>query len=487
MDIERKRRLQIFLTLMDTIHDFGDDGRNKEENCKDVIKKKVLESLIKYFTEACFNEMSILGKQNYEFKIVKDLYESIYYDEMKIPTDYQSKVREIVFDVLKVFYNIKVEVVNQSQTNNIELYQTTRNLLKTEFIKYILDKNRANNKLFCVEAKEIVRICQNDIDELSPLVKTLLVGKFTEYDNQTLFKHNFKHKNISSYFNNSSKISNDYYETYGNNCVHGVNNVDYNISKEDNELLLFDKLGVRKNIIYHVIKSEEYLIDLQELKSDSPKGLTLFLKAFIAKERKDVDYLDKLVLKTLASAFKISCSHFDNQIVRTKKTAKLNPNEFICALYDLKRAMDYLQVKACAVFNKNNVFDNTKVVFVSSDRLSFLYAITNECPSILTKQCDDSNDVKMELYHLIPKTTHQGGMIKTIQPKEIYMRNINMTYEYTIDDNEYTDEKVKLKDVIIKGNKTDFGKFLRQYKELRSEMSYVMYIAYKTVFYFLEL
>lgn len=488
MNVERKKRLQIFLTIMDTIHDFGDDGRYDDPSSyrHDNVKTKVLQSLMEHFTEACFEEIRILGHTNINYKKVKELYSSFYYKDMNIPRDYQQKVKNIVFDILQTFYDVHVEIVKQKDITNQHLYNTVRSFYKSKYIKYILDKNRSDNKLFCVEPKLVKRLTSSTLSTSSYMLKTILIGKFTEYDNQRIMKQVTPFKNISSFFHIEDEVANNV--TYEYPCMLSKVLFDYDISREANELLFFDKVGVSKNDIYHMIADKKYMIELRYFSKHDSTGLPLFMKAFVTNERKTtINELEKVTLTTVAKVFKISSNWFDTTNVSKQikqDVAMLSPYDYVHALYDLKRAMDYLQVKACVSANEQCLFDDTTNVYVSSDRLAVLYAMVNNCPAILTRHDTNINDVVLEVYNLVDKN------IQTQQQVAGMMKVLTSHPEKTHTENEYhaKDDLILFTDIIKEKDKSYFQAFLRKYRDLsagKTHMSFVWYITYKTVFYFL--
>ncbi len=68
---------------------------------------------------------------------------------------------------------------------------------------------------------------------------------------------------------------------------------------------------------------------------------------------------------------------------------------FCRCLIDFKRAMDYLQVKACKVFNEIN--SNKDCVFVTQDRPAVLFSILNNCPTIKVVQTNNRTNIELEL------------------------------------------------------------------------------------------
>jgi hypothetical protein len=61
----------------------------------------------------------------------------------------------------------------------------------------------------------------------------------------------------------------------------------------------------------------------------------------------------------------------------------LEENDYVLALFDLKRAMDYLQVKACVSANEK---DKKNYIFVSNDVLAITFALMNRQPCLKTAE-----------------------------------------------------------------------------------------------------
>ncbi len=99
---------------------------------------------------------------------------------------------------------------------------------------------------------------------------------------------------------------------------------------------------------------------------------------------------------------------------------QLSPRDFCKCLIDFKRAMDYLQIKACKKFNEEN--KNKTGIFVSQDRPAILFSILNNCPTIKTIKDKDKNNI-LELYNF---EKERGDIQSLINNSSNYSTNVNV-------------------------------------------------------------
>ncbi len=196
----------------------------------------------------------------------------------------------------------------------------------------------------------------------------------------------------------------------------------YKLTKAKEELILFDSINVEKNdkgkfIVNLYYKQRCEIIDLDE----RSKGLPLFLKLFDEITKRTLGYkniststyikdqlekgLKKLCLDDFKKMYKITLKEIDPD---SEKYFVLTKEEFVKALFDIKRSMDYLYVKACLSANMKKQDKDTKFVFVSLDKSAIAYSIMCNNPCILT--------------------TTQGGN------KYIELFNPDENYEYYMDE-----------------------------------------------------
>ncbi len=168
---------------------------------------------------------------------------------------------------------------------------------------------------------------------------------------------------------------------------------------------MFDKLGCYYNKIvkdfqigFQYISNRWEPFDLQKGKTQKT-GLPLFMLYIneinkktlgyksitkLSKKVKDelLDTTKNIALKAIQDAYKFTVKFTKTNNASTSNILQFEPYEFVLALFDIKRSMDYLFVKACQIANKNT--ENTKYVFVSNDRSAICYSILMGNPSILT-------------------------------------------------------------------------------------------------------
>lgn len=482
MDIERRKRLQIFLTIMDTLHDFTDEKRNPS----DYLRARIMMTLLEPFDDACEKERDVLGKYNTNYSNFKSLYKNIYHSgEFKLPTNYQQQIREIVLSILREFYDIEIKTISVKNMSNVDLYSHVQEMTHTKYVKYVLDKNCADNNIFCIQPDKVNELVSGNVQgTMQELLKTIWRGKFYEYDNQNnrysgTEDLNTEIGNIRNYFG----IAGD----DGKVCILNKDVCNYELEKSKNELLFFDKFGVKKSgdeyIVFHSVENKDYIVDVGKFPRNSLKGLSLFLKAFI-EEGKTIAELEKITIKTMAKVFKISCSFFDLPDYYRNKVLEMNPKYYMYALYDLKRSMDYLQVKACSIANSKNVFENTSCVFVSSDRLAMLYSLTNEVPTLLTKLDGSAKVFKCSPLKRFDEGELVGGLSfdsKVIFNDKLYLEKENVRRFVEMD-------KIPFDHILYNNEDSDmFGKFLKIYAQKcgQDSMSFIWYMTYKTIFYFI--
>ncbi len=178
---------------------------------------------------------------------------------------------------------------------------------------------------------------------------------------------------------------------------------EYKLTKTKNELILFDELKCTldndKFLLYFRILNKEKKIDLET----RSKGLPLFLKLFDEITKRTLGYkniaaskfikeqladgLKKLCLEDFKKMYKITLVELDEQ---EEQYIKLKKEDFIKALFDIKRSMDYLYVKACLTANmrekqkSGDYPQEKKFVFVSADKSAIAYSLMLNNPCILT-------------------------------------------------------------------------------------------------------
>lgn len=457
MDLDRKLRLQQFLSIIDTFHDFADDNRGDlSSNENSSLVRDVIMNLTFFLFDAIDNERIVLGLDSELSKKLHELKVKIFQGKFKLPSNYKDKSQEIIFDSLQSKFIIHEEKLDFQDS------QLLYDHLKYKFnknIKYILDVNREDNNLFCINST----------------YKSIFAGKFRDYDNQ---KSNPPFISINSYFKSNASTSKSGAGKFKYNCVLNEDKFDYALTKIEKELFCFDQLGVKftkKYFIYHQIENKDYIIDLH-LFNDSRRGLPLFIQAFMNYKNHTIDTINKLALDTILKVFKIKFKGYITDQLPSK-FVELNEDNYILALFDLKRSMDYLQVKAAIIGNNITSvpeFNNTKIIYVSSDQLSILHAILNNCPCIHTTH--EGN--KLYYLELIEPNTQNAGSIE--------LKNDKLSETVSVDKEDII-SYINFDDIITENNKDlPLYKFLKIYREkfMLKTLPFYLYLTFKIIFDF---
>ena len=194
----------------------------------------------------------------------------------------------------------------------------------------------------------------------------------------------------------------------------------YKLTKKKNELLFVDEIAVKNaddgyNMILKLKTNINVIVDLSK-KSKDKNGLPMFLKLFDEINKKTLGYknrrkevseqlksgLEKAGLEDLKKMYRITLADVaDND----PQYIVLNKEEFIKALFDFKRAMDYLYVKASLTANMREKIDakfkepqKRKFVFVSTDLSAICYSIFLNNPCILT-HAKKSGEISIEIFN----------------------------------------------------------------------------------------
>jgi hypothetical protein len=380
-------------------------------------------------------------------KFCEDIYSETYPDNSlyKPVGKIEEKMEEVVYDFLKTdeIYNkdittwneikgsnygsnikyIKIELGNKKDKTGIfgistenqimEFQKIVNKFFKTD-VYYVYDSNGLSNEW--MESKRYK-------------------GKFVDYDscNQDSEKNKKKLQNVIPV--NNDELEYNVVNAFGGALVSSYNKEfqQYKLSKKHNELLFIDEISIIKdnNIfeVYRVIDNDYKKIDTDE----RSKGLPLFLKLFNEINRKTLGYKvingqTTLIKKQLISGinnvgliefkkmYRITLGEADND----KSYTRLNRDEFVKALFDLKRSMDYFYVKATLTANMRekleankdsnskyrvnsnnaNILKNPqerKFAFVSRDLSAILYSLFLNNPTIRTTT--SGGTLYMELFN----------------------------------------------------------------------------------------
>jgi len=483
--------LQQFLSLMDTIHDYGNITRTtkaisrKEETLEDddnevesisFNKAYLLDFLMLSLIQDKFREnIGLSTHQNYlrsrenckrsekvkSSRIAQDICSKFYFPTYENKIIFRSpKPEEITKDILFASKGFPTETLelNLSAIKFANKLKMTKCIDASEFntiiqsifgkknIHYITDANSLKNEMF-----------QDKIYK----------GLFSDYDAAP-----------SKRQNNSLTVNLD--EILDDDCPSSINSKDkpiYFLEKSKDELIFLDSLGaeIHKDEygIYFSINDEKYIINLEKTEDGNfSKGLNLFVQLINAINEKTLGVqqlrrnskaqlqqrLEKLGIDILKSKYSVYLKLFESSLQDKTGILILDKLDFVMALFDFKRAMDYLYVKACFEAN-SNAKDDTKYVFVSSDRSAIFYALNLGCPCILTmpmiKHGTRKGEQDIIIYNPLLSTT-----VPTLRPigdlssdeLKTLMEEIledEKTYE-ALDEVEFLINQVKVNEDIIK-------------------------------------
>lgn len=317
-------------------------------------------------------------------------------DRKKLKPDYEV-YRCVEYKEEKLYFKSKppsklYAIPNEEQ--GLLLYSKLKTIFNAEKIIYITDENQMDNKWF------------------KSMDNSHYVGKFMEYDAGA--SKGISTLDFSNPVNNKKK---SYKSLKQNFTVPEFQS--YSLKKVENELLLFDELGCMKDTagaygIYFSYNGNKQELDL-EAKDDigTRRGLPLFLIFIDEINKKTMEFKSfshltsdvkeqllnttkNVALHTIEYKYKLTLKFTkkDRPIPEKPGLNQLTPHEFVLALFDLKRSMDYLFVKACYEANHKSTSD--KYVFVSGDRSAVCYSLFLGNPTILTPPVATTENTKKD-------------------------------------------------------------------------------------------
>ena len=523
MNTNATQRIQTFLTITDTVHDYCNPSRLEELNdtTRFLLQQSVYHSLQTYFIRALEREMAVLADDADPSIIeeIKKIYKDIYarFDGPNFPSKFEDDVVVIVKQFVSsrnpmVLQPLSHTIPNTRPESRTELYKLCQDMCGVPYIRYILDKNSTKNDIFCMNPR--------DIKELTGKTdKSVQRGLFHTYEYQVRGNYDRRtqgHKLMSAFFGM------EYPQTGGNNpCVENRDICDYELTKEDNELLLFEKLYVSQKkgtylLRHRITGSENKIISFDTLKTEDDQGLTLFANAALnlfAASRLGmginwhITRVEKCARDAVKSVFLVACDRFKSEDDFSADDFKHSENyipvyltaeEYIYAMYDLKRAMDYLPVKACANANAKFRASGRAFVYVSQDRLALAYAHIHGCPCIQTHQ-----DGKVSLFRGVRDETGTytvGGMnpltksVRATPPLRFPMKFRTKTKKNTsfadtpLYFSEIIDETQKstMKDPMFDPVSYNFNGFLKAYRDVsgKDSITFFYYVLFRTLYEF---
>lgn len=480
-------KLQQFLSLMDTIHDYGNTSRTtkaifsrNDDPDNDIDDEDEVQTLS--FNKAFLLDFLMLALLQQNFKDIiglstkqhylinrKDCLSSKIFDALSAheicyqfyyPTyednivfrspKPEKKTKDILFstkmlpnnnneieitsflDKSVVDFENNIVIKHNSFPTKDELIRTVQNViqmvLESDNLHFILDANCLDNKIFD---------------------SRVLTGLFVNFDaaptgNKTQENNNAPLKDLEGLdFESQKKRDND---------------LKYVLTKADGELVLFDELGAWVESVYGIyyrFKNITYRVNLMKENNAFAKGLSLFVQLINAINEKTLGVqklgpktkdelqgrLERLGLQIILKKYSIYLEMYKNVTDESERDSILflERCDFIMALFDLKRAMDYLYVKACFEANRKDQKQSRKYVFVSSDKCAIYYALSLGCPCILTSPMTTKGSRKgeqvMTIYNPDKHTIAQAPIIKSESELEALLQDIiNKEKQYEMED-----------------------------------------------------
>jgi hypothetical protein len=485
MDTNQQHRLQRFLSIVDTIHDFCDISRYPITNATNTYEKRadlrerIIHTLNIDIYDAMKDEVRELTLHP-EIQNAQDLislYDTAIDNELVIPKSIYNE--DSIVDVIKRCFlaighdyitenekYIKYSFEREEMTAEY-LYEVISNLSGKRFIKYVIDKNQTDNFLFCVDPNIIRDTTNSSIvnNDIKPFIfKSRYKGLFDDFDNQR--------NKVSSNINNNSIIKDS------NDCCH-KDYVEYKITLSNFETLVLYELGTKNTKMFHCIE-EGSDVKINFMKNQKHQGLSLFIVAIT--ELNDRYTVEKAALQAISDMFGLRCDRYVNLYTNNTNAnyVVISQKQFQKTLYDLKRGMDYLPVKATK--NANNAFTSQDMIYfyVSSDRLAITYALLQGCPCIFVEKGGST----FHIYN--PKgQVMVGGQLNNRNTSKQKLQKLTTadykSYDYFM--KLYVDELVTEQESVTK-----FDELLKAYKNKFKEV-YIdcfWYIVYRFLFFMIE-
>ena len=334
--------------------------------------------------------------------------------------DLKKDFRVFAYDCLeekggKVVYKAKqktgIYTSDDPMEQGIRVYDQLKKFLRASKITYVTDANSMDKEWFKVSEG------------------SHYAGIFCDYDS---YKEKQEKKPEKQNGGNNSNSNDDNVFAKKKISYKVEEFQEYGLSKQDGELLFLENLKVKYNRelgeyqIFHRIQNNDEkeinTIAASKPGNKDPKGISLFfilfneinkktlgfkqLKSIENKKANDIiSHIHDIGMKSLETTYNITLKlkepakaaktnvkpNAENSKKEDTGLVPLSPEEFILALFDFKRSMDYLYVKACQSANASAA-PNHRYVFVSNDRSACLYSILLGNPTILTPPVVQTED-----------------------------------------------------------------------------------------------
>jgi hypothetical protein len=477
-----ENRIQPFLTIMDTFHDFTSSRMTSIDNeSARHLQKQIYQSLQPYFMSCLENDFNVIqnNTQKTLYKQFLEIFKNIYVS-FSGTINFINNIEKTTIEIItKIIPESKIISIKKD-INSIDLYKLCQTIYKTKKIIYILDANSFSIKPFCIKRTDTI-IAQTNTT-FSQHNNTIFKGLFNAYELMQFKQvHDFGalHRFIKSQTTLKTPSSED-----DTDCVQVEDYFNYKLTKEKNELLFVDEIGVQMNInnryyLYRKINTNEFIIDFRSISGN--RGVPLFATGLKDVLNLDLTYIRNSALDIISKVFGIRMSNASRSNSSTNSII-LNRYDYVYALFDFKRTMDYLQVKACIEGNK--IYKDATYIFVSNDRLAIQYAILNNCPCLRTRDEDGDLYIPNEIQEGSGGTLYQQKLRRSFLLKTPgYLKCKPIV---SIEQN--TDIEIDINAIISIFKDELFGDFLENYKNLfnQDKISVFWYVVYFMIFKILK-
>jgi hypothetical protein len=411
-------KAQLFLSIMDTLHDFTgariksiEGGKMIHQMVEDMILRLLRPEIDQVkahlrdqpameemygFLDMLHKERDYYGVGNlippenveastkhmmYKYVLRDKVYKPIYNAKRDLGTNEANNVWKNRENMYRDYHRymtdaIQINVGDKSENTGIfaidgvssqatNLYDYLKLVYNANKIMYVPDANALGKDMLCI----------NDMGH-----PTVYKGIFDQYDFSNTSTSGGapkkKPSQVSAASSSSSCLQREFQE--------------YALSSNEKELLALPimQVGFDAGNNEYILK-HKLMIDL-DFEKKQRAGILLFVKCLLKLRTYlgSLRYLTpdekrELEAELQSESLKLIYGMYRITLTKDDMKDKDKVRNYLLSLFDLKRSGDYLAVKACAEANKNAP-EGTKFVFVSNDQLAILYAHMQNIPCILT-------------------------------------------------------------------------------------------------------
>lgn len=414
-----REKAQLFLSIMDTLHDFT-GARIKSIEGGKMIHQMIEDMIIRLLRP----EIDEVKAHLREHPAMEEMYgfldmlhkERDYYGVGNLipPENVEASTKHMMYKyvlrdkVYKPIYNAKRDLgtheANNVWKNRENMYRDYHRYM-TDTIQINIGDKSENTGIFAIDgvssqAKNLydyLKMVYNAnkiiyVPDANALGKDMLC--ITNMEHPTVYKgifdqYDFSNTSTSGGAPKKKPVEKANTTQSSSSCVKDEFQ-EYAISAKAHELFALPVMHVsfdHSNNEY--ILKHRSIVNL-EFQKKQKAGVLLFVKcllklrAYLGSLRyMTPDEKRELEDELQSEAFNIINRIYSVQLNKDDMKDKDKVRNYLLSLFDLKRSGDYLAVKACAEANKNAP-EGTKFVFVSNDQLAILYALMQNIPCILT-------------------------------------------------------------------------------------------------------